>query len=61
MPIDDGENRSISYMVFICSRQDLHKKEEQENFTESTNVVPAKHPLNVKLDNFHNSRVLELG
>ena len=48
-------------MVLTCSIQYLHNKEEEENFTESNNVVPAKHPLNLKLDNFHNSRVPELG
>ena len=48
-------------MVLTCSRQDLHNKEEEENFTESTDVVSAKHPVNVKLDNFQNSRVPELG
>ena len=44
----------------MCSRQDMHNKEE-EDFTESTDVVLAKYLSKVKLENFHNSRVLELG
>ena len=47
-------------MHLMCSRQDLHNKEEEDP-TESTGVVPAKYPPNVKLENFHNSRVPELG
>jgi len=43
----------------MCPGQDLHNKEE-EDLTESTGVVPAKYPLNVKLENFHNPRVPEL-
>ena len=44
----------------MCSRQDLHNKEE-EDLTESTGVVTAKYPPKVKLENFHNYRVSELG
>ena len=44
----------------MCSRQDLHNKEE-EDLIKSIGVVPAKYPLKVKLENFHNSRVPELG
>ena len=36
-----------------------HRK--REDLVESTNVVPAKYPSKVKLENFHNSRVPELG
>ena len=45
----------------MCSRQDLHNKEEEENLIESTDVVPVKHPPKVKLENICNSRVPELG
>ena len=34
---------------------------EEEDLAESTSVVPTKYPLKVKLENFHNSRVPELG
>ena len=34
---------------------------EREDLIESTGVVPAKYPPNVKLENFYNSRVLEFG
>ena len=36
------------------------KKKNKEDLVESTGVVPAKYPPNVKLENFHNSRVSEL-
>ena len=36
-----------------------HRK--RENLVESTSVVPAKYPSQVKLENFHNSRMPELG
>ena len=32
----------------------------KKDLAESTGVVPAKYPLNVKLENFHNSRVSKL-
>ena len=44
----------------MCPRQNLHNKEKKKNPIESTSVVPAKDPLKVKLENFHNSRVSEL-
>jgi len=44
----------------MCSRQNLRNK-NKEDPVESTGVVSAKYPLKVKLENFHNSRVLELG
>ena len=47
-------------MLLMYPRQDLHSKEEKDP-TKSTGMVPAKYPLKVKLENFHNSRVLELG
>ena len=47
-------------MVLTGFKQNLQNK-NKENLAESTDVVPAKYPLNVKLENFHNSRVLELG
>ena len=60
VPTNDAENRSVSYMVLTCSRQNLNSKEE-DNLIESTGVIPAKYPLKVKLENSHNSRVPELG
>ena len=61
--IDDVKKSSISRTILTCSRQDLHNKEEEEeeDLTKSTGVVLAKHPPKVKLENFHNSIVLELG
>ena len=35
--------------------------QKEEDPTQSISVVLAKYPLNVKLENFHNSRVPELG
>ena len=48
-------------MVLMCSRQNLHNKEGEEDPTKSTIVVPAKYLPKVKLGNFHNSRMPELG
>ena len=39
----------------------LAQHRKREDLVESTNVVPAKYPSKVKLENFHNSRVPELG
>ena len=44
-----------------CSRQNLHNKDEGKNPTEGTGVISAKDPPKVKLENFYNSRVPELG
>ena len=44
----------------MCSKQNMRNKEE-EDLTKSNGVVLAKYPSKVKLENFHNSRVLELG
>ena len=44
----------------MCSRQHLRNK-NKEDLVESTGVVLAKYPPKVKLENFHNSRVPELG
>ena len=38
-------------MALICPRQNLQNKGE-EDLTESTDVVQAKYPLKVKLENF---------
>ena len=45
----------------MCSRQNLHNKEERKNPTESTSVVLAKYPPKVKSENVHNFRVPKLG
>ena len=44
----------------MCSRQ-YRLNKNKEDLVESIGVVPAKYPLKVKLENFHNSRVLQLG
>ena len=44
----------------MCFRQNLQNR-NKEDLAESTGVVPAKYPPKVKLENFHNSRVVELG
>ena len=51
---------SVSHTILMCSRKNLGNKKE-EDLTESTSVVPTKYLSKVKLENFHNSRVLELG
>ena len=51
---------SVNHIVFTCSRQHLQNN-NKEDLVEDTNVVPAKYPPKVKLENFHNSRVLGLG
>ena len=43
-----------------CSKQNMRNR-NKEDLAESTGVVPAKYPLKVKLENFHNSKVSELG
>ena len=57
---DDAEKSSVSYTVYMCSRQNLRNKKE-ENPIKSTGVVLAKYPPKVKLKNFHHSKVSELG
>ena len=56
---DVAKKSLVSRTVLTCPRQDLHNKEE--DLTKSTDVVLAKYPSKVKLENFHNPRVLELG
>ena len=51
---------SGSCTVLTCSRQNLQNKEEG-NLTNCIDVVPAKYPLKVKLENVHNFRVPKLG
>ena len=48
------------YILLTCSRQHLRNK-NKEDLVESTGVVLAKYSPKVKLENFHNSKVLELG
>ena len=50
----------VSCTVLTCSRQNLQNR-NKENLVESTSVVPVKYPLKVKLENFYNFRVPELG
>ena len=42
---------SVSYTVPMCSRQNLHNIEKEEDLTESTSVVLTKYPSKVKLEN----------
>ena len=49
----------MSRTILTCFRQNLRDK-NKEVLTKSTGVIPAKYPPNVKSENFHNSRVLEL-
>ena len=51
---------SISHTILICSRQHMRNK-NKEDLIKSTGVEPDKQPLKIKLENFHNSRVPELG
>ena len=44
----------------MCFKQNLQNK-NKEDLIESVNVVTAKYLPKVKLENFYNSRVLELG
>ena len=37
------------------------RNKNKEGLVKSTGVIPAKQPLKIKLENFHNSRVPELG
>ena len=50
----------MSYTVLTSSRQNLGNKDKEE-LAESTGVVPVKYPPKVKLENFYNSKVSELG
>ena len=50
----------VSHIVLTCSRQHMRNK-NKEDLVEDTSVVLAKYPPKVKLENFHNFRVLELG
>ena len=50
----------VSCTVLTCFRQNLQNK-NKEDLAKSTGVVPAKYPLKVKLENFYNFRVPELG
>ena len=36
------------------------RNRNKKDLVEGTDVVPAKYPLKVKLENFHNSKVLKL-
>ena len=39
----------MSYVVLMCSRQNLRNR-NKEDLAESTGVIPAKYPPNVKLE-----------
>ena len=60
-PTDNAKKSLISRMILTYSIPDLSNIEKEEDLIESTGVVPAKYPPKVKLENFHNSIVLELG
>ena len=46
---DDAKNSTVSYTIHTCSKQHL-RNTKREDLTESTGVVPAKYPPNVKLE-----------
>ena len=46
---DDIEKSTVNYMVHMCSKQHLYNT-KREDLAESTSVVLAKYPLNVKLE-----------
>ena len=48
-------------MVLTYLKRHLCNTEKREDLIESTGVVPVKYSPKVKLGNFHNSRVPELG
>ena len=50
----------MSRTVLTCSRQNLQNR-NKEDIAEITGMEPAKYSPKVKLENFHNSRVPELG
>ena len=56
----NAKKSSVSNTVLTCSRQHLRNK-NKEDLAKSIGVVLAKYPPKVKLENFHNSRVPELG
>ena len=45
----------------LRNKKKKKKKKKKKNVVKSTDVVPAKYTPKVKLENFHNSRVSELG
>ena len=48
-PTDDARKSTVSYTVNMCSQWHLHNTKRM-GLTESTGVVLAKYPLNVKLE-----------
>ena len=44
----DAKKSTVNYTVYTCSKQHLYNT-KSEDLVESTNVVPAKYPLKVKL------------
>ena len=53
------QKSSVCCTVLTCSRQNLQNR-DKEDLAESTDVVPAKYPQKVKLENLYNSKVTEL-
>ena len=52
---------SKSHGPHMLETTPVQHKKKREDLVESTSVVPAEYPSKVKLKNFHNSRVIELG
>ena len=50
-PTDNAEKSPVSHMVLMCSKQYLHNT-KREDLIKSTDVVPAKYLLKVKLELF---------
>ena len=63
-PIDGAnwwcQKSLVSHTIFTCSKWNLRNR-NKEDLAESTSLVSAKYPPKVKLENFHNSRMPELG
>ena len=53
MPLDpnDAENHQLAAQFSRALDKILHNTKKEEDLTESTDVVPAKYPPNVKLEN----------
>ena len=50
--IDDAKKSSVSRTIVTYSIPDLPNTEKEEDLTESTDVILAKYPPKVKLENF---------
>ena len=58
VPTDNAKN--CQWATWSSRALDNLRNKNKKDLVESTGVVPAKYPPKVKLENFYNSRVLEL-